>query len=238
MSNLVVASNPAEMVKGQLSLIDWVEGKINSIAVEFTDMEQAMNRAIKSKWSHKPLARQLNRIAKRLTYYDKVLAALKAGYFVVPVSNRDWDLDIFARRTDRKGPKQLVHRYREKAHSGAVVMRALPEGEGKYVSGNKAKITTWEEQEDVVNYKEEKTGTTMVKYHQAEEFTDVEFPLVAIDPKTMELTATAMEHKIFDEIALATDSGGDPYIIGRIWCVIRKRPINFMIAWFLDPEAI
>lgn len=228
----VSATTPLEMSQAQDSLIAWCSRKIKVMKHEASELAENLAIAIKNKWKTDTLRRHSALAVKRVTFYEKIKAALEAGYCIVP----NFPITVFAIRTDRDKPlkKLYVGTYK---HSGNFTQESnmLPVGEGEYKDPNPY-VQTYE------NEKKDSTGKAVVEYQkQATEFDDVEFPIQMAKAEIMEATSRAMQLKVFDQfgILLPAATKADPLIVGEIldprspgWGT-RKR-ICFIIAWHLN----
>lgn len=242
--SLVPAVNPAElevsattaleMVQAQSSLIAWCEYKIEAMKRDAAELAENLAIAIKSKWKTNTLRRHSDLALKRVTFYEKIHAALKAGYCIVP----NFPITLFAIRTDKEKPsaKFAVSSYELGAHHFQQDPKLLPTGEGEYKDPNPLVCTDKTETTDL-------QGKQVTKYKQwATEFDDeIAFPLQMAKPQIMEATSRAMQLKIFDQfgILLPQAAKADPLIVGEILDPrptgygARKR-ICFIIAWHLN----
>ena len=228
----VSATTPLEMSQAQDSLIAWCGRKVETMKHEAAELAENLAIAIKNKWKTDTLRRHSALAAKRVTFYEKIKAALEAGYCIVP----NFPIDLFAIRTDRKKPKSKWHFGSYEAGSFQFQQQAaqLPVGEGEYKSVHPLVQT------DVDT--EVKDGITKKHYAEhATDFGDVEFPIQMAKPKIMEAVSRAMAFKIFDQFGLFAQGTGDPIITGEIVdprntsrnpTYIRR--VTFIVAWHLN----
>lgn len=219
------AQNSEEMAKAQSGLSAWLTRKIKEVRKELSEVRQSLKVAKERKWSSAPFQRQKNRIEGQSKYYCKLLAAVNAGYVLVP----EFPVDIFAVRVNRSRP----------GYENTLSSDKLEVAEGRYVAGDATK--RWAgggENRQLVN----------------DDFQNVTFPLVAAKPHVMQATAEAMEKKIFDEVGIvtgtssyghkrtaATNTFGDPLIIGIIKADKRgyqEKRCHFLIAWHVNVEDL
>jgi hypothetical protein len=228
----VSATTPLEMSQAQDSLIAWCGRKIEMMKREAAELAENLAIAIKNKWKTDTLRRHSALAAKRVTFYEKIKAALEAGYCIVP----NFPIDLFAIRTDRKKPnkKWYFGTYEAGAWHFMQPAAQLPVGEGEYKSVHPLVQT------DVDT--EVKDGITKKHYSEhATDFDDVTFPIKMAKPKIMEATSRAMALKIFDQFGLFAQGTGDPIITGEIVdprnnakSSIHIRRVTFIVAWHLD----
>lgn len=229
----VSATTPLEMSQAQDNLIAWCGRKIEAMKHEAAELAENLAIAIKNKWKTDTLRRHSALAEKRVTFYEKIKAALEAGYCIVP----NFPITLFAIRTDREKPLKKVY-VGTYEHSGDFTQepKMLPVGEGDYkdpnpfVSKDAKKIT-------------DGSGKETTRYMKwATKFDDeITFPIQMAKPAIMEATSRAMALKVFDQlgILLPQAAKADPLIVGEIldprspgWGT-RKR-ICFIIAWHLN----
>jgi len=229
----VSATTPLEMYQAQDSLIAWCGRKIEAMKREAEELAENLAIAIKNKWKTDTLRRHSALATKRVTFYEKIKAALEAGYCIVP----NFPITLFAIRTDREKPLKKVW-YGTYQHGGnfAQEPNLLPIGEGEYKDPNPF---VQRESED----SKESSGKITTTYQKwATGFADeITFPIQMAKPAIMEATSRAMQLKVFDQlgILLPQAAKADPLIVGEIlyprpvgWGT-RKR-ICFIIAWHLN----
>ena len=233
-----VAVNATEMKNATSSIKKWLEAKVLSIEGEVAQLQDTLDAAIRHKWKSSGFKSQLQREKQKQMYYQKLLAAVHAGYTIVP----SMEADMFAIRVKREKPVETAHETESRWEPDARVSdedeQRLPIGEGRYESPKQlVNNKRWDT-------KDEKTGT--VTHHhlmRAVEFADLEFPLAIAHPMVMDATAAAMALKIFDRIGVVTNKHqrrGDPIVLGQI---TRRegystKTASFLIAWYLDPRTL
>lgn len=215
---------PHEMVDAQNQLISWCAKKIVLCSDECVELAAAHDRAVKMKWKSEPLHRLHLQAKKRVVYYEKVKAALEAGYYIVP----NFPIDMFAIRTKKK-PTGYSNNYWALHRQDA---QELPIGEGEYK--NPFPIRS------ISSYKDSNNDTHHDNY--AEGWDDLEFPITMAKPNIMDVSSRAMALKIFDQIGILPSARKkeDPVIIGQVKLKngSRTKLVSFMIAWHLDTSMI
>lgn len=234
---VVVASNPQQMQVAQQNLIDNFSAKLGTLRAELKDAEENVRIAKERKWKRGPFETQVNKIADRIIFYEKVKGALEAGYVIIPNFE---DLDIFAIRTTRKKPKGNV----ASGGSGWVqtpdrqVSNRPALGDGRYVNADTInKVWTAETTP---------AGAAQRTFRQmatAVGFDSIEFPFHLAKPQILESTAKAMKVLAFDDIGVSPGRKirrGDPMIIGRIMhgTSHSRKIVSFLITWFVDTKDI
>jgi hypothetical protein len=99
----LIALSPADMVPAQADLIAWCDRKIQALQVEADELELQNNLAVANGWKTSVVVNNLNRTARRITYYGKMKAALQAGYLLVP----NMPIDILAVRVKRAKQSEM-----------------------------------------------------------------------------------------------------------------------------------
>lgn len=80
----LTATLPREMEMAQVQLIEWCKNKILELKADLADLDGAYNHAKKHAWKCSTFKTHALKCSKRIVYYEKVLAALEAGYCIVP----------------------------------------------------------------------------------------------------------------------------------------------------------
>jgi hypothetical protein len=236
----LIATDPTQMQAAQADLQKFLRAKVTEIRSEVADVKHAHAVAVKNKWSHAVLKRQVERAQDNLVFYEKTLAAVDAGYCIIP----NFPIDVFAVRIDKAAPRKIV---RESTWSTSQASRAIPDehgqalpgGEGRYVSENQIVET------ETLRDKDEKTGKeTSTHLAWPVSFAKIVFPINAARPEIMDATARAMLLKVFDEIGICPQAPqADPLIIGRMAMKRRSgwqgpKMLSFLIAWHLDLRTL
>lgn len=244
------ATNPEEMVECHRSAIEWAKGKIaatkaeaDELVVDVNELTAAYEHAKKCKWRWDVLFAQMNKAVKRVDatlkrveYYEKLLAAFEAGYYIVP----NFEVTLFAIRTDKSRPARkwarLSYSNRGNFEQEAKV---LPAGEGQYVNP----------QPDVAKdygseHKDEKTGVVTSGF-EAIGWKALDFPANMARLHVMDAAKKAMDHKIFDEVGFLPEDwkrNPDPLLIGRIidprFSPYGKKRVSFIIAWHINTALL
>lgn len=240
-----VAVNATEMAASKLSIKTWLEQKILQLGSEIAQTEEAYESAIKHKWKASTFKSSLSRLKQKHLYYGKLLAAVHAGFTIVP----NMPVDVFAIRVLRGDPKWRGNHgnstYSFSSASPSVPdeqEQRLPVGEGRYES------PLVDFYESNTKNKEIKDGKVVDVYHVSQfckGFQEIEFPLAVAHPLVMDATAQAMAMKIFDRIGVVPETQrrgyrGDPIVLGQItrkegW---QTKTASFLIAWYLDVRTL
>lgn len=242
----VYAENPQQMLSAQAQLISWAERKIRDEKAEFDDLSANHEHAIKNRWRTAPLKRACDRAKERVEFYEKVKAALEAGYCIIP----NLPGDVFAVRTTRKKLSRKVETVNGTWGSpGSDISKVESNrprlGEGKYVSDD----TEFTQHRVVVKHEPGKSpeyGTRFIRKN----FKEVDFPFAMAKPAILSSTSKAMALKVFDEMVVVANreleprrsrrSHGDPMVVGRIFTRngYNRHTISFLINWFIDTRDL
>jgi hypothetical protein len=222
----LTATLPSEMVQSQQQLIHWCAQKISACEYECRETYDAYERAKKMRWKHEPMRNLWRNASQRLAYYQKVKAALEAGYYIVP----NFDVQFFAIRTTKKSPRDswAIGSWNTDHKKNA---EQLPIGEGEYQ--NPFPVIYERFQDDGTGGQKRLT--------RAESWDKMEFPIFMAKPEVMEATQQAISKKIFDRIGVYPRyKKEDPVIIGQIFRKQgnKEKIVSFMIAWHLNTNMI
>jgi hypothetical protein len=237
----VAASTLEEMNAAQKNLIIWAGKKIEKLKDELKAAEVNLELAKKRKWATEPFKRIVALATKKGQYYEKIRAALEAGYTIIP----DMPMDIFAIRTTKKSPSKnyatTSTQYGGGASPNDQVSNSPALGTGKFVSPQAFIQTRAYEKKD------DKGNITPMEKAWATEFDEaIDFPFKMAKPSVLNATAKALGQKFFDEIGGAPSRQqarkGDPMVIGRIfyggknpW---QQKGISFLVTWFIDSKDL
>jgi hypothetical protein len=235
----LMATNPYQMGKIQGKLVDWAKKKIEMHKTELAEHKENMELAKKNKVRWKAYERYMQKSQKEVEFYEKVLAALEAGYCIVP----DMDVELFAIRTTRKAPKRnMSHGSANWGGPGVNDQESNhpPVGEGRYVD-----VQAFTKEREYT-HKEERTGKEEQRMMRwADRFDGIiDFPFKLAKPAVLDTAIKAMALKTFDEIGVLPKSRRqpDPVVVGRISMRTgpygRRKSLNFLIAWFLDTKDL
>jgi hypothetical protein len=230
-----VAVNATEMANAKTGIKKWLEAKVLSIDAEIAQLQETLDAAIRHKWKSSGFKSQLQREKQKHLYYQKLLAAVHAGYTIIP----NLDCDVFAIRVNRSSPSAKSAINKATGYEPCApriddeTEQRLPVGDGRYESPFQTTDTLrWDE-------KNEKNEIVHKVKSYAIDFAEIEFPLAIANPLVMDATANAMAMKIFDRIGIARDRtqvSGDPIVLGQITRKVgyQLKTASFLIAWYLD----
>ncbi len=230
------ATKPTEMESVQRALIEWCKQKVTLVGAERVDLEKAVDEARKRKWKLSTLQRHALLAKRRVEFYEKILAALEAGYILVP----NFPVTLFAIRTTANSPASL---YRISSYKPNFALQQeaqnLPAGEGVYQNPFPHTVERLHEKQDG------KGGFKNEWQCWADSWKELDFPITMAKPHLMQMTDEAMKQKVFDELGVLPSpyKKKDPLIVGRIrdpraskWT--RDGVVTFIIAWHLDTRTL
>lgn len=226
-----------ELADCQAALIQWTERKIQQLKNEHAELHGAYDHAVKHKWKSGTLKKHAEMVLKRVTFYDKMLAALRAGYCIVP----NFPVTLIAIRTGKDKPaKMMTTSSWDDFQQPAQV---LPQGVGVYKNPNPTVRKGWERTKITAEGK-----TVKVNDYWAEAWQAMDFPVNMAKLYVMEAATRAMGLKLFDEIGLFPEDykrNPDPVLVGRLidprgdrhrWR--HTRVVSFMLAWHVDTRTL
>lgn len=226
---IVYANSPAEMANAQKSMLQWCDAKLAATVEEREAAQRDHDATVASGFSAKQWRRQIKLLEQKIDFYEKVKAALAAGYYIVP----PFPIDVFAIRTTARTPYGgWTKRNWRTAHEQKE--RLLAAGEGRYVSPDPTVITDRFEEDDG------KGGTKQVRYWKPGEFTAADFPFGLAKAEIVSATRAAMAMEVFDRMGvLPAVRAPDPIVCGQIMMPHRRRaPLTFFVAWWLDTRTL
>lgn len=227
----VVANAPNELTALQAPLAGWARQKMEAARSEYEELTLAVAEAKKHKWKTSTLSKAATAALGRVTFYDKAVKALEAGYMLFPpVPNADV---IAVRLLNDRPPRDYELTRRGPPDTQATPITPLEAGEGEYHEP----LVHWTL---LRNIKDDK-GNVVDKEWQALELGDPVFPLAMGKPSIIAATNAAMEMKVFDEIRMFPFERrlkGDPCILGSITEHKSRRRLYFLISWRINASDI
>ncbi len=227
MTSAIIATTPAQMQEAAGLTLSWVEKKIEGAKYELTLAQQTFNALQNAGLRTQPSQTQIKKANHRIGFYEKVRAALAAGYYIIP----PFRVQAFAIRVP-KGSRPRLERS-DASWQREHKPRNLPPGEGFYVSPDAARFTVGTEKRD--------EGKREVQiYENSDDWSGVDLPLIAHKPELIEAVQGALEARIFDALGIAPDyRSSDPIIVGQIRHWRRyANPLTFFVAWWLDERDL
>lgn len=233
----LVAADPAAMAESQRQLVEWSGRKRDECEASAKELRENLETAKRNKWKTTTIANALRREEQRVTFYDKLCAAVAAGFHIIP----NFGGEVFAIRTERSASGSAT----STCSASSALQRlpdqsaqALPVGYGEYRSDVPVGQT-------YVAGREGAPGKEVTRYNAyVTDFAEIDFPFSLARPEVLNATQQAMALKIFDELAaLPATRKADPMVVGRI-----KKPwmkswqannhVTFLVIWFLDTNVL
>lgn len=205
---------------------------------------EAYEHAKERKWQsgtlkkHAEMAmKRVDQAVQRVFFYQKMLAAFEAGYYIVP----NFPVTLFAIRTDKPQPKRMWARLKYSSQKNfEQEAKILPVGEGEFQNPQPAIHQIHGSVR--VDDKLERTFA-----FQAEAWQELDFPANMARVHVMEAATRALDEKIFDEVGFLPQDykrNPDPLLIGRITRPGKPKwygdlaKVSFVIAWFIDTKTL
>lgn len=233
----LIARNPEELELSRTKLIAFATAKLDSLDAELKLLEQNLAIAKSASMKTTPIVTRIRLTKRRITYYEKVQAALVAGFHIVP----NFDADVFAIRTTQRTVPNHVYgadaRWPGSVPGLSGSMKIAPLGEGDHVS-NRAEVSSFNTVEKSAGDKE----VTVPRYYGSALIDEIDFPFALARPEVLTATQQVMAMKIFDELAVLPQRRptGDPMVVGIIkeGNHFSAKRLTFLVVWFLDTNTI
>lgn len=225
---VLAALSASEMASTQAQLKGWCLAKLKELAADYREQRDNFTVAKAAKWKTSSWENAMRKTKRKLVYYGKIFAAVKAGYVIVP----DFAAEVMAVRVDSRLPR---HKGSDAAwRINRAQPGLVPVGMGRYVDD----MTDYRDHSYEVPDSNRPGHTRTKEWYTAGEFNDViDFPIAVVKPIVMDATQRAMSLRIFDTIEVAGAPQKDPIVLGRIRRDKGKQ-ITFFIAWWLDVETL
>jgi len=236
---VVLAKDPQQMQASQQQLIAWFQERLASTQHELAEAEANLEQAKQRKWATTGWKRQVNLARGRVVFNEKAIAALEAGYCIVP----DFPTEVFAIRTSRAKPTRNARTTPWGRPPNPQQADLSPLGEGEYKSPHTFNMEDRQETEETLASGGTRKKTEVTVW--ADSYDVPDFPLKTVTPHILDATGKAMALKIFDEMGVLPARrqrarGGDPIVTGRISRREGTRDIGltFLIAWWIDTRDL
>lgn len=211
--------------------MEWCRQKIELVRNEAAELKVAFEHALKAKWKSATLKRHWGLAENRLTFYQKMLAAFEAGYYIVP----NFPATVFAIKTDKDSPSKSTKYAYTYEPPMTQEAKPLPAGVGEYQNPepvvDSSPAYTDDQKRELRNY-------------YCVDWKEIEFPANMAKLHVMEATTRAMALKIFDELSMLPSDRkrhADPMIIGHIIMkegTYNTKRVSFMLAWHIDTKTL
>jgi hypothetical protein len=216
------------MQEAQQTTAQWVLQKIRNAHQELAEVAKTRSALEKIEADTKSVDRLAKLAVRRITFYEKIKAALERGYVIIP----PFAVQAFAIRVpENSSPK--IDRSRASWNADESTRR-LPAGEGRWVHP-RAKREHVETVTEQVPSDTSKTREIAI-YENDSDWLKVDIPIMAQKPEIIDAVRGAMEARIFDALGIAPAyRDADPIIVGQIkhWRD-RANPLTFFVAWWMN----
>lgn len=223
----LVALAPSDLAPTQQALSGWCDEKMGALVRELADLDEHLLIASANGWKLRGLQASINRTQKRITYYEKMRAAVEAGYLMVP----NFPVTVLAVRVARAKQRPSFSRYGRHFPATAEL---LPAGSGRYVDEALFSSDLSHQESDG------KGGTKTVTQYMSGEYDEPDFPYHLMKPTVLAKTQQAMALKLFDQIGMVQNTAGrDPIMVGQLIDPRgNDRRATFFIAWWLNTRDL
>ena len=230
MDTQLIALGPHQLADAQTKLIAWCENKMDDLRSELVTAHGVVEALRTASMSDARGRRIVTGINKRMTFYEKLKAALEAGYYILPPIPHQ----VFAIRSKHDAPppnRQIGNTWKADEPTPPI----LPVGEGEYHNA-----TVERENVGYVREKDSQGKDVSKPIYQNLAWKDIEFPFFPVKPEIIEATGRALEKKVFDWLGVAPSyRATDPMVIG---CLKHWKqgagPVHFFVAWWLDVDTL
>lgn len=225
--NAIIAVNPQQMQDAQATTLGWIGAKLSDAQCDLALAEETIKSLSDAGLRTAPAVSLRAKATVRVRYYEKVRAALQAGYYIIP----PFDVQLFAVRTDRRSPNEESTTRWANEQKG----RALPAGEGRYVNPVVGRHVARKYTETNAD----KTTREVTIFRNDNWQDGIDLPVRALKPQIIEEVGRALELKIFDALGIAPAyRAADPIIAGQIRRPGTRGALTFFVAWWLDEQDL
>ena len=229
----LIARDPQELESARNHLGAFFAATIAALRDEEVALEENLEIATKFPIRTQPIKARLQHVARSIRYYEKALAAVRAGFHIIP----NFGGDVFAIRTAMKKycgpPVQGDPRWRPSVPM--VTAPIAPAGSGRYVSTFPRDIVERE-------FKNDRGEDRVLRYGETFD-EEIDFPFALARAEVLTATQQVMALRIFDELAVLPQARptGDPMVVGIIRHSNSRREqrlMTFLVVWFLDTKTL
>lgn len=233
----VFAQTPGQMAIAQDALIDWGQRKVSYLKKELRLAEENLTAAKEAKVATAPWKRAVALAKRRVNYYEKILAALEEGYFIVP----DFPINVIGVRTKKTRPTDRGNRHDWASSVKAEQHQSLPIGQGEYVNPNPSHYV----ETDTIEKKDHTGAMVKVKERKfvtCDDFDEIDFPLRIVRPQVLTAYQKASQKKLFDTIGVLPNNrrSPDPMVIGTVEMKegSRTHRVSFLVCWWIPTRSL
>lgn len=227
----LIALAPYDLPIAQRELAEWCRAHIVALGRELREQRTNLRECRRMLWRSNGWTNAIARTRKRMIYFAKLQAAVRAGYLVVP----NFDVDVIAVRVGRLTPDAAVG-------EETATPDVLPPGRGRYVDDalvGHHETKTWKDH----NQKEQ----SRQEFHPSHFGEQLDFPGALVKPAILDAANRAMALRLFDRIGIVRGRRrSDPILVGQIIDPrtprhsLRWSPkcVSFFVAWWLNTEDL
>lgn len=224
-----VAEDAGQMKLAQEKLGQWFRAKVDIAVGDAADLRESLKIATDAGLKVNALKRQCRIADQKVLFYRKCLAAVEAGYSIVP----NMPGDLFAVRIVRESPVPMRSQseWRSREQRG----QPLEIGEGSYRDSAPLERKVSHQGHDP------KTGELRtIDEWEASAWDEVEFPISLAKPAVLSATQRAMALRLFDELSIVPGrrSKGDPIVLGHVMQPWKQTHVSFLVVWWFDTRDL
>jgi hypothetical protein len=182
----LIATDRPQLEQAHAKMIAWAKARIDRVDVDLDVERTNLDLAVQNGWVHSAFDRRINVLKRQRVFYEKIVAALDAGFAIVP----NFQMDVFAIRTALKTPsaKGQVRSYGGPDFEQKA--QILPAGEGEYRNPVPSHYS------HPVQEPDGKGGVVNKTQFNVADFEDVDFPIALAQPALMSRVGEAMALKL------------------------------------------
>lgn len=219
MTHALVARNPTQLSLASDTMRGYLRERLQRLDAEMDEARANLAEAQRRHYKSAPFRRIVAKLEKRRVFFEKIGAAIDAGYLIIPHLP---GIENFIVRTSKVWPDGVnVSRWKPDFPQPG---QSLPAGHGENRNA----------QAIVEHRGDDGDGTPVWEAMDWE--AEIGFPLDVATPVTMEAVSRAAGLKIFDEIGVVRDYAKDPIIVGLVKHPTRRHAA-FFLAWHFDPTV-
>ena len=218
----LVALSPADLAPTQAALGGWCSEKVAALQREQADLEEHLLIASANGWKLAGLNSALNRVARRVTSYEKNQGGRRGGVSgCAELPGDDAGGPRETRDTAARDERLQVRPFRREGAVAPGGRRAL---RGRHADPPGRELHRREGREEGT---QDAAGRGLVRR--------TGLSVHAGEAAVLDATQRAMAFKVFDEIGVVMNRSGDPIMVGRILDPRGNgRCVTMFLAWWLS----
>lgn len=243
----VIAQDLQELLDANAQLGAWCQAKQAAALEEIEHADEVIAQAKAAKLSVKAITRLRRLAQRRFEYYEKLGAALEAGYTMLPPLGSMAQRTVIAIRTDEEPTvffRENARQYNGRWNLPQRVERrppGLPMGEGQCLNPAPDQfVETWQETKDG-------KAITMAGRRGRNRWRVPELPVEMCRPQLISALDRAASLAVFDEIVVVgiEKKKPDPILCGLVHhhSIVGKghwdpRAVWFLLGWWIDTRTL